>query len=623
MKKHTSHHSLPSYLLLRLSLLISLCLLAACGSRSPIVSPQVAATARAAPTATGTVLPALTDTPTPSAEPPQAIQAVLWQLAGQLRLPEPHQVHLVRWEQVDWPNGCLGVPMRDACTEAIVSGYRIVVEIAGQEYEYRSTLPDAQPYRLLLAAGPDPGIEEPDLTWEGQGDDGCQSLLLAADGRAAIGPCDAPHTPLHLFDDVGRPQQFADLLARFARFQTETPAGRIVFRGQGGEPATPAWQRAIAAWARLVRQELQFGRSGASWGAALAWHREIPERPGYCQFLQVEMYGLAYASVARCEGGDAQNLGWGWLEMAEWEQFDTWFYGRSPVYRPDLDFFGTGIQEMSESDVDALRRWAEAVYRRLAAEASALAASATPANGYTWSSTSPDGRWVAEGMMEGPFLVGDEEQYRTQLKVVSTDGTVQWTVVDETSHYGLGYTVPSPFHWSQDGRYLYYTNEPVPDGCAVFVNGSDLHRVDLTDGHVTEIVSSGAWWLSLSPDETTLAYTTWNGETLDLILHDLAAGTERRTQLDARYSQAGSIVWSPDGMALMLTLASSPCDPVNWTQSVVRVNRATMSQTTLIRDDGRLFTTVGWSEAGRVLLTDKDGNSWWMDAVTGQVTRTD
>jgi hypothetical protein len=572
------------------------------------------------PTVTATIRPAPTDTPTPGAEPPEAIQAVLWQLAGQFRV-HPDLVHLVRWERVDWPDGCLGIPMRDACTQAVVPGYRIVVEVGGQEYEYNSTLPDAQPYRLLLAAGPDLGIEEPALQREGQKDGGCQSLVLDADGRAAMGPCDAPHVLLPLLEEMGRLQQWADLVARFAPFEAETPSGWVKFQGQGHEVASPAWQRALAAWARLVRMELQFGRSGASWGAALAWHREMPGRPGYCEFLHVEMYGLAYASVARCGGGDAQDLGQGWLDTAEWEQFDAWFYGRAPVYQQGLEFFSAGTQEMSDSEVDALQRWAEAVYNRLTAEAPAPAATATPTGGYTWSSISPDGKWIAEGMMEGPFLVGDDEQYRTQLKVVSTDGTVQWTVVDETSHYGLGYTVPTPFHWSQDGQYLYFTNEPVPDGCALFVNGSDLHRVDLTNRRVTEILPGGAWWLSLSPDEATLAYIRWTGEALELILRDLATGTERQMQFDVKYSDGGSIVWSPDGRALMLTLASNPCDPENWTQSVVRVDAATMLLTTLIHNDTRLFVTVEWPEARQVLLRNKDGNLWWMDTATGEVLR--
>jgi len=356
--------------------------LVGCHPSTPMATPVLPTSTTLPPTSTPlpptptTLPPTPTATPTPIPEPPEAPQAALYLLASQFRV-SMEQVHLVHWEQIDWPNGCLGIPMRDACIETIVPGYRIVVEISGQEYEYRSTLSDARPYRLLLAAGPDPGIKEPALIWEGQEDDGCQSLLLAADGRAAMGPCDAPHAMRPLLEEMGRPQQWADLLARFAPVEAETSSGWIKFQGQGQETATPAWQRAIAAWGRLVRQELLFGRSGASWGAALAWHQGIPEQAGYCKFLQVEVYGFAFASTARCEGGDARDLGQGWLKMAEWEQFDAWFYGRAPVYRQGLDFFSTGHQEMNESEIDALRRWTEGVYNRLAVEASAPAFATT------------------------------------------------------------------------------------------------------------------------------------------------------------------------------------------------------------------------------------------------------
>ena len=146
------------------------------------------------------------------------------------------------------------------------------MEISGEHYEYRSNLDGSY---FLLACGPQAQIEAPVLIWEGDEPDGCQSLALAADGRAAIGPCGAPQTPLHLFDDMQRPQQLVYLRGRFAPFYAETLAGRVTFQGRGKEIAMPAWQRAIATWARLVRQELQFGRSGASWGLALAW-RPLP-----------------------------------------------------------------------------------------------------------------------------------------------------------------------------------------------------------------------------------------------------------------------------------------------------------------------------------------------------------
>ncbi|MGH2591882.1 MAG: hypothetical protein ACRDGG_00030 [Anaerolineae bacterium] len=91
---------------------------------------------------------------------------------------------------------------------------------------------------------------------------------------------------------------------------------------------------------------------------------------------------------------------------------------------------------------------------------------ATPGS-ETWSSTSPDGKWTAQGLFEGPFFSGDAATYHTQLKVASADGAVVWTAVDEDRNWGLGYDTPRPFHWSRDGRYLYYTNLPVPDGCCL------------------------------------------------------------------------------------------------------------------------------------------------------------
>jgi hypothetical protein len=87
--------------------------------------------------------------------------------------------------------------------------------------------------------------------------------------------------------------------------------------------------------------------------------------------------------------------------------------------------------------------------------------------------------------MAGPFPVDDgSEQYHTRLELVSADGAVKWTLVDQTLNYGLGYTTPRPFQWSGDGRYLYFTNVAVPDGCTLFHNGSDLYRADLTHRQV-------------------------------------------------------------------------------------------------------------------------------------------
>jgi hypothetical protein len=225
-------------------------------------------------------------------------------------------------------------------------------------------------------------------------------------------------------------------------------------------------------------------------------------------------------------------------------------------------------------------------------------------------------------MMTGPFSDDDgSEKYHTRLEVVSADSAVKWTLVDQTLNYGLGYTTPRPFQWSDNGRYLYFTNLALPDGCAVFHNGSDLYRADLSNGQIIELVPPWAWWVSLSPDERTAVSLRWNGAALDLVARDIATGDERQTQLETKYTQAGDIVWSPDSQALMLTLAANPCDPARWVQSIVRVDLVTLSLILLIRDDKRLLTTTGWSEANKVLLTDQTGNSWTIDATTGALVK--
>jgi hypothetical protein len=213
--------------------------------------------------------------------------------------------------------------------------------------------------------------EEPALIWQAEieTEEGpqkvCRQLLLGPDEQALLGPCGAADTTVSLLPHQAK--EWADILARFAPFQADTLQGTVVFRGRG-DVAGPAWERAIAAWARFTYQELQAGRVGAALKTEMSWRLgELPDQPGYCKHLVVLTFGYAYANVDPCQGG-GQPLSHseGWLKSGAWEQFDTWLYQYGPVYQADNYFSGKGSQEMPEAEIDQLETWAEAIYAGLA-----------------------------------------------------------------------------------------------------------------------------------------------------------------------------------------------------------------------------------------------------------------
>jgi ribosomal protein L20A (L18A) len=70
----------------------------------------------------------------------RAVEAAKKHLASQLRI-SPDQIDLMQVSQVDWPDGCLGLPgPGEACILVITPGYRIELMAEGETYVYRTDL---------------------------------------------------------------------------------------------------------------------------------------------------------------------------------------------------------------------------------------------------------------------------------------------------------------------------------------------------------------------------------------------------------------------------------------------------------------------------------------------------
>jgi len=238
---------------------------------------------------------------------------------------------------------------------------------------------------------------------------------------------------------------------------------------------------------------------------------------------------------------------------------------------------------------------------------------------------SPDGQWQAVSKITPPEPVaGDEmeqfptgQKYHAEMVVSRVDGSQSWTVVDEWRSWGIGYTYPEVLAWSSDGRTLFFTNVPVPDGCAPFVNGGDLWQIDLDSGMIDEILPFVGLGMALSPDERQLAYFGSYGKGMTML--DLLSMEEEAIELPYEGDGwgLGDLTWSPDGDYLVLTQVFNVCMP-NPTTTVVRVDPKSLEAINIVELGEGYFRLLRWLTHEMILLLSADSSEFTLNIITGE-----
>ncbi len=237
-------------------------------------------------------------------------------------------------------------------------------------------------------------------------------------------------------------------------------------------------------------------------------------------------------------------------------------------------------------------------------------------------STSPNGEWFATAILT---MTLGEAEYTQRLVVEHQSGSPRYTLVDGAYPSGLGYTVVTPFAWSQDNSRFYYTNRPQSDGCGLFNNSSDLYQVDLATGETHEVVPPNTTTvMGLAPDEQYIAYLA-TGET-SLIIRNLSTGDYVSVNIvpllgPNRIDQLGSIVWSPDSKQFAFAVAHTPCAG-GWAEasSIYLLDMNDISVNPLIEQDDRLLVPLAWSTPDQIQLQNDQGELFILDLTTNTAT---
>lgn len=236
------------------------------------------------------------------------------------------------------------------------------------------------------------------------------------------------------------------------------------------------------------------------------------------------------------------------------------------------------------------------------------------------------------------------------LTIDRAQGGDKWTVLKAKQNVVGGVAALVPMGWSPDEQYFYYTRMYAGAGCDAFLSGSELNQVSIASHKVRTFSYDVGGPMALSPDTKTLAQVVYEEAkparttrrkatatptpnpadapvskmTAKLVLRDVGGRRERSIVLaetsDTTAFQAGSIVWKPDGSAIMLTYAHNACN-AEARYSVVEVNVQTLQPRVIVDKDARLFTTQVWAEGGWVELLDRQQNRWLLDPTNGQVAK--
>lgn len=175
--------------------------LAAC-TPPPLVPPETPQ-----PSSTPSPEPGPPQEPTPTLPMSEVPEVILRQayadLAARLGIPWA-DISLLSGEQVDFPDGCLGVHTPGVlCTDVITPGYRIQLQAGSSVYTYVTNL-EGSAVILAGSAGPSgeatPQAEPPVLSWSRDGGIAgfCDKLEISAAGSVTVTSCKQPERRFRL-----------------------------------------------------------------------------------------------------------------------------------------------------------------------------------------------------------------------------------------------------------------------------------------------------------------------------------------------------------------------------------------------------------------------------------------
>lgn len=219
---------------------------------------------------------------------------------------------------------------------------------------------------------------------------------------------------------------------------------------------------------------------------------------------------------------------------------------------------------------------------------------------------SPNGLWLVE-------LCSSKEDKDLILTLSNSETQVLWKFryqdhlpqMDFVPDGGMGV-----IHWSNDGRYAYFSSHLGGDGGECFYKGGDrgagLFRVDLKTGESTAILptNNDFWWygFSFSPTDRRLVYGV---QARDLKILDVTTGKFVSISSDDDAYETGGFLWSGDGLRLVYSALTRDSNGERENYSLRLVDVLSGNEQVLLEAPDECFDAVSWTE-NDILIIEKN-----------------
>lgn len=216
-------------------------------------------------------------------------------------------------------------------------------------------------------------------------------------------------------------------------------------------------------------------------------------------------------------------------------------------------------------------------------------------------SLSPDKNWLARDChIDSMFRVSNIDG--SKYFEISHNEISSIVLADPSDPY-ITVSDVFPLFWSNDGRFLFFTDYVCCVDTDAFGSDDSLLRLNLQTGEWSEVISGGANYFKFSPLGKNLVHIPNDiaGSGMPVVVNviDLETWSQDQILLDD-YEQAGSVVWSPEENNLVLVAKTGNVYDDNQKFSIIVIDLKTKSSKVISHP--YYMYPLSWSENNIITL---------------------